>query len=139
MLKIFRNHDDGGGGGKDLDAKLDRLLAAQMKGVAPAGLIARTMARLPKSRTAPIPWWSWAVYAAFFTTTVAGLAYWEWGALASVAGIVLYYIPKLVSLSVAYPTVVLAVVGAFFINALILWFVTADFILKRKFNGVMAR
>jgi hypothetical protein len=123
----------------DLENKLDRLLGSHMKVAAPAGLFTRTMARLPRSRIAPIPWWSWAVYAAFFTTTVAGLAYWEWGALVSVAGLLFLYIPKLIALIARYPTFALMVMAAFVVNALVFWFVAADLVLKKRVNGVMVR
>lgn len=122
-----------------LDEKLDHLLATHMCVPFPPDLIGRTMTRLPQTRALPIPLWSWAVYVGFFSASVFGLAYWEWGALVSALGLLVLYLPKGISLVLEYPTIALWVVAAFLVNALILWLVATDFVLRRNHIGVMTR
>ncbi len=121
-----------------LDRKLDGLLTLEMEVSVPEGLIERTMKRLPEARTAPFPWWAWAVYVGFFTTSVLGFIYWEWEALVSMATRSALVVPKAVALAAQHPYVALAVVGAFFLNALVLWFIAAELVLRKRFAGVMA-
>ena len=122
-----------------LDRKLDALLAQEMEVSVPEGLIDGTMERLPETRTAaPFAWWAWAVYVAFFTTTVLGLVYWEWEALVSLATRSALMVPQAVALAAQYPYVALVVAGAFFVNALVVWFVAAELVLRKRFAGVMA-
>ena len=121
-----------------LDRELDAFLTDAIKMSVPDGLMDRTMKRLPSERRVPLPWWAWGVYVAFFTTAVLGLAYWEQAALVSLAASAALIVPKAVALAAQYPYVTLTVAGAFFINALVGWFVAADLVLRKRLAGVMA-
>jgi hypothetical protein len=83
------------------------------------------------------PWWAWGVYLVFFATAVLGLAYWEQAALVSLASSAVLIVPKAMALAAQYPYVTLAVAGAFFLNALVGWFVAADLVLRKRLAGVM--
>ena len=120
-----------------MDRKLDDVLARAMEVNVPEGLIDRTMERLPEAGSAPFGWWAWATYVAFFATTVLGLAYWEWEALVSLITRSALVLPKVVVLVAQHPYAALAVAGAFFVNALIMRFVAADRVLRKRFTGVM--
>jgi hypothetical protein len=41
-----------------------------------------------------------------------------------------------VALVVQYPYVALAVAGAFFVNALVMWFLAADLVVRKRLAGV---
>ncbi len=80
--------------------------------------------------------WAWAVYVAFFTTAVAGLVYWEWETLVAAMTRGVLMVPKIVALLAQYPYVALAVVGAYFVNALVMWLVAADLVVRKRLAGV---
>ncbi|MDA2932841.1 hypothetical protein MYX82_00705 [Acidobacteria bacterium AH-259-D05] len=134
----FKNWKEGERSETPLDRKLDDLLTRAMEVRVPESLIDRTMERLPEAHTAPFPWWAWAVYVGFFATTVLGLAYWQWGALVALATRAALAVPKGVALAAQYPYVALLVAGAFFLNALLVWFIAADLVLRKRLAGVMA-
>ena len=119
-----------------LDRKLDDVLAQAMEVRLPEGLIGETIKHLPEARSAPFAWWAWATYVAFFTTAVAGLVYWEWETLVSAITRSALMVPKIVVLTAQYPYVALAVAGAFFVNALVMWFVAADLVVRKRLAGV---
>ncbi len=121
-----------------LDRKLDDVLAQAMEVRVPEGLISETLKRLPAVGSAPFAWWAWAAYVAFFVTAVVGLVYWEWEALISAITSSALVVPKMVALTAQYPYVALAVAGAFFVNALVMWFVAADLVVRKRLEGVMA-
>ena len=81
-----------------LDRELDEVLAQSMEVSVPEGLIGKTLKRLPELGSAPFAWWAWAAYVAFFTTAVAGLAYWEWETLVAAMTRVALVVPKIVAL-----------------------------------------
>ncbi|MCZ6770263.1 MAG: hypothetical protein O7D93_13560 [Acidobacteria bacterium] len=134
----FKESEEWERGETPLERKLDGLLAQEMEMSVPEGLIKRTMKRLPEARTANFPWWAWAVYVGFFTTSVVGLIYWEWEALVWMATRSAMVVPKAVALAAQHPYLALAVVGAFFLNALVAWFLAAELVLRKRFAGVMA-
>jgi len=134
----FKESEEWERGETPLERKLDSLLAQEMEMSVPEGLIEHTMRRLPEARTAPFPWWAWAVYVGFFTTSVLGFIYWEWEALVSMATRSALVVPKAVALAAQFPYVALVVAGAFFVNALVLWFIAAELVLRKRFAGVMA-
>ena len=121
-----------------LDRELDALLTDAIRMEVPDGLIASTLRRLPLERSAPLPWWAWGVYVAFFATAVLSLVYWEQAALVSLASSAVVMVTKAVALVTQYPYLALVVAGAFFINALVGWFVAADLVLRKRLAGVMA-
>ena len=121
-----------------LDRELDALLTDAIRMEVPDSLIAATMKRLPLERSAPLPWWAWGVYVAFFATAVLSLVYWEQAALVSLASSAVLMVTKAVALVAQYPYPALVVAGAFFINALVGWFVAADLVLRKRMEGVMA-
>ena len=120
-----------------LDRELDDVLAQAMEVSVPEGLIGKTLKRLPELGSAPFAWWAWAAYVAFFTTAVAGLAYWEWETLVAAMTRVALVVPKIVALFAQYPYVALVVAGAFFVNALVMWLVAADLVVRKRLAGVM--
>ena len=120
-----------------LDRELDEVLAQSMEVSVPEGLIGKTLKRLPELGSAPFAWWAWALYVAFFTTAVAGLVYWEWETLVAAMTRGALMVPKIVALVAQYPYVALAVVGAFFVNALVMWLVAADLVVRKRLAGVM--
>ena len=103
----------------------------------PEGLINKTLKHLPESSSAPFAWWDWAAFVAFFTTAVAGLVYWEWETLVAAMTRGALVVPKIVALVAQYPYVALAVVGAFFLNALVMWLVAADLVVRKRLAVVM--
>jgi len=119
-----------------LDRKLDDVLAQAIQVSVPEGLIGETMKHLPEARSAPFAWWAWATYVAFFTTAVAGLVYWEWETLVWAITRSALMVPKIVALTAQYPYVALAVAGAFFVNALAIWLVAADLVVRKQLAGV---
>ncbi len=119
-----------------LDRELDDVLAQAMEVSVPEGLISKTLKHLPEARTVPFAWWAWALYVAFFTTAVAGLVYGEWETLVSAMTRSALVIPKVVALIAQYPYLALAVVGAFFVNALVMWLVAADLVVRKRLAGV---
>jgi len=119
-----------------LDRELDDVLAQAMEVSVPEGLIGRTIKHLPEVSSAPFAWSAWVAYVAFFTTTVAGLVYWEWETLVAAITRGALVVPKLVALTAQYPYVALAVAGAFFVNALVMWFVAADLVVRKRLAGV---
>ena len=119
-----------------LDRKLDDVLAQAIKVSVPEGLILETMKHLPEARSAPFAWWAWATYVTFFTTAVAGLVYWEWESLVGAITRSALMVPKIVALTAQYPYVALAVAGAFFVNALVMWFAAADLVVRKRLAGV---
>ncbi len=119
-----------------LDRELDEVLAQSMEVSVPEGLIGKTLKRLPELGSAPFAWWAWAAYVAFFTTAVAGLVYWEWETLVAALIRGALVVPKIVALVVQYPYVALAVAGAFFVNALVMWFLAADLVVRKRLAGV---
>ncbi len=121
-----------------LDRKLDDVLAQAMEVRVPEGLISETLKHLPEVGSAPFAWWAWAAYVAFFVAAVVGLVYWEWEALISAMMSSARVIPKIVALIAQYPYVALAVAGAFFVNALVMWLVAADLVVRKRLEGVMA-
>ena len=121
-----------------LDRRLDSLLTDGIKVSVPDSLIEQTMKRLSREQRVSFPWWAWAVYVVFFATAVLGLVYWEQAALVSLALSAVLVVPKAVALAAQYPYLTLAVAGAFFINALVGWFVAADLVLSKRLAGVMA-
>ncbi len=120
-----------------LDRELDEVLAQSMEVSVPEGLIGKTLKRLPELGSAPFAWWAWALYVAFFTTAVAGLVYWEWETLVAAMTRGALVVPKIVALVAQYPYVALVVAGAFFVNALIMWLVAADLVVRKRLAGVM--
>ncbi len=121
-----------------LDRKLDNVLAQAMEVRVPEGLISETLKHLPEVGSAPFAWWAWAAYVAFFVAAVVGLVYWEWEALISAMMSSALVIPKIVALIAQYPYVALAVAGAFFVNALVMWLAAADLVVRKRLAGVMA-
>ena len=121
-----------------LDRKLDDVLAQAMEVRVPEGLISETLKHLPEVGSAPFAWWAWAAYVAFFVAAVLGLVYWEWEALISAITSSALVVPKIVALIAQYPYVALAVAGAFFVNALVMWLVAADLVVRKRLAGVMA-
>ena len=121
-----------------LDRKLDDALAQAMEVRVPEGLISETLKHLPEVGSAPLAWWAWAAYVAFFVTAVVGLVHWEWEALISAITSSALVVPKIVALIAQYPYVALAVAGAFFVNALVMWLVAADLVVRKRLEGVMA-
>ena len=119
-----------------LDRELDEVLAQSMEVSVPEGLIGKTLKRLPELGSAPFAWWAWAAYVAFFTTAVAGLVYWEWETLVAALIRGALVVPKIVALVAQYPYVALAVAGAFFVNALVMWFLAADLVVRKRLAGV---
>ena len=119
-----------------LDRELDEVLAQRMEVSVPEGLIGETMKHLPEVRTAPFAWWSWAAYVVFFTTAVAALVYWEWETLVAEMTRGVLVVPKIVALTAQYPNIALAVAGAFFMNALVMWFMAADLVVRKRLAGV---
>ena len=119
-----------------LDREVDQILAERMQVRVPEGLIGETLKQLPEAGSAPFAWWAWAAYVAFFTTAVAGLVYWEWETLvaAMIQGVLV--IPRIVALVAQYPYLALAVAGAFFVNALVMWFLAADAVVRKRLAGV---
>ncbi len=120
-----------------LDRELDDDQAKAMEVSLPEGLIDETLKHLPDLASAPFAWWDWAAYATFFTTAVAGLAYWEWETLVAAMTRVALVVPKIVALFAQYPYVALVVAGAFFVNALVMWFLAADLVVRKRLAGVM--
>ena len=120
-----------------LDRELDDVLAQAMEVSVPEGLIDETLKHLPEPGSAPFAWWAWALYVAFFTTAVTGLVYWEWETLVAAMTRGALVVPKIVALVAQYPYVALAVVGAFFFNALVMWLVAADLVVRKRLAGVM--
>ena len=125
------------GEGTSLDRELDDVLAQAMEVSVPEGLIDETLKHLPELGSAPFAWWAWALYVAFFTTAVTGLVYWEWETLVAAMTRGALVVPKIVALVAQYPYVALAVVGAFFFNALVMWLVAADLVVRKRLAGVM--
>ena len=121
-----------------LDRKLDDVLAQAMEVRVPEGLISETLKHLPEVASAPFAWWAWAAYVAFFVAAVVGLVYWEWEALISAMMSSALVIPKIVALIAQYPYVALAVAGAFFVNALVMWLAAADRVVHKRLAGVIA-
>ena len=121
-----------------LDRKLDDVLAQAMEVRVPEGLISETLKHLPEVGSAPFAWWAWAAYVAFFVAAVVGLVHWEWEALISAITSSALVVPKIVALIAQYPYVALAVAGAFFVNALVMWLVAADLVVRKRLAGVMA-
>ncbi len=119
-----------------LDRELDDVLAQAMEVSVPEGLIGETLKQLPEAGSAPFAWWAWAAYVAFFTTAVAGLVYWEWETLLAAMTRGALVVPKIVSLVAQYPYLALAVAGAFFLNALVMWLVAADLAVRKQLAGV---
>ncbi len=119
-----------------LDRELDEVLAERMEVSVPEGLISETLTQLPEFGSAPFAWWAWAAYVAFFTTAVAGLVYWEWETLVAAMTRGALVVPKIVALTAQYPYLALAVVGAFFVNALVMWLVAADLVVRKRLAGV---
>jgi len=119
-----------------LDRELDEVLAQSMKVSVPESLIGETLKVLPEVGSAPFAWWAWALYVAFFTTAVVGLVYWEWETLVAAMTRGALVVPKIVALVAQYPYVALAVVGAFFVNALVMWLVAADLVVRKRLAGV---
>ncbi len=119
-----------------LDHELDNVLAQAMEVSVPEGLIGETLKHLPEVSAAPFAWWAWAAYVAFFTTAVAGLVYLEWETLVAAMTRGALVIPKIVALIAQYPYVALAVVGAYFVNALVMWLVAADLVVRKRLAGV---
>ncbi len=119
-----------------LDRELDDVLAQAMRVNVPEGLIGETLKHLPEVSAAPFAWWAWAFYVAFFTTAVAGLVYLEWETLVAAMTRGVLVIPKIVALIAQYPYLALAVVGAFFVNALVMWLVAADLVVRKRLAGV---
>ncbi len=119
-----------------LDRELDDVLAQAMEVSVPEGLIGETLKRLPEAGSAPFAWWAWAAYVAFFTTAVVGLVYWEWETLLAAMTRGVLVIPKIVALVAQYPYLALAVAGAFFVNALVMWFLAADMVVRKRLAGV---
>ncbi len=119
-----------------LDRELDDVLAQAMRVSVPEGLIGETLKHLPEVGSAPFAWWAWAAHVAFFTTAVAGLVYWEWETLVAAMTRGVLVIPKIVALIAQYPYLALAVVGAFFVNALVIWLVAADLVVRKRLAGV---
>lgn len=119
-----------------LDRELDEVLAQRMAVGVPEGLIAETLKKLPEVGSAPFAWWAWAAYVAFFTTAVAGLVYWEWETLIAAMTRGILVVPKIVALVAQYPYLALAVAGAFFVNALVMWFLAADLVVRKRLAGV---
>ncbi len=121
-----------------LDRELDEVLAQSMEVSVPEGLIGKTLKRLPELGSAPFAWWAWTAYVVFFTTAVAGLLYWEGETLVAAMTRGALVVPKIVALTAQYPYVALAVVGAFFVNALVMWFLAADLVVRKRLAGVTA-
>ncbi len=121
-----------------LDRKLDDVLAQAMEVRVPEGLISETLKHLPEVGSAPFAWWAWAAYVAFFVAAVVGLVHWEWEALISAITSSALVVPKIVALIAQYPYVALAVAGAFFVNALVMWLAAADLVVRKRLAGVMA-
>ncbi len=119
-----------------LDRELDDVLAQAMEVSVPEGLIGETLRHLPEIGSPPFAWWAWAAYVAFFTTAVAGLVYWEWETLIAAMTRGALVVPKIVALLAQYPYVALAVAGAFFVNALVMWLVAADLVVRKRLAGV---
>ncbi len=119
-----------------LDRELDDVLAQTMQVSVPEGLISETLKYLPEVGSAPFAWWAWAAYVTFFTTAVAGLVYWEWETLVAAMTRGALVVPKMVSLTAQYPYVALAVAGAFFVNALVMWLVAADLVVRKRLARV---
>ncbi len=119
-----------------LDHELDDVLAQAMEVSVPEGLIGETLKRLPELGSPPFAWWAWAAYVAFFTTAVAGLVYWEWETLVAAMMRGALVVPKLVALVAQYPYLALAIAGAFFVNALVMWLVAADLVVRKRLAGV---
>ncbi len=119
-----------------LDRELDEVLAQSMEVGVPEGLISKTLKNLPQRRSTPFAWWAWAAYVAFFTTAVVGLVYWEWETLVAAMIRGALVVPKMVALTAQYPYIALAVAGAFFVNALVMWFVAADLVVRKRLAGV---
>ncbi len=121
-----------------LDRKLDDVLAQAMEVRVPEGLISETLKHLPEVGSAPFAWWAWAAYVAFFVAAVVGLVHWEWDALISAITSSALVVPKIVALIAQYPFVALAVAGAFFVNALVMWLVAAALVVRKRLEGVRA-
>ncbi len=119
-----------------LDRELDDVLAQAMEVSVPEGLVSETLKRLPELGSAPFAWWAWAAYVAFFTTAVAGLVSWEWETLVAEMTRGALVVPKIVALTAQYPNIALAVAGAFFMNALVMWFMAADLVVRKRLAGV---
>ena len=119
-----------------LDREVDQILAERMQVSVPKGLIGETLKQLPEAGSAPFAWWAWATYVAFFTTAVAGLVYWEWETLVAAMMRGVLVVPKIVALVAQYPYLALAVAGAFFVNALVMWFLAADAVVRKRLAGV---
>jgi len=119
-----------------LDHELDDVLAQAMEVSVPEDLIGETLKRLPELGSAPFAWWAWAAYVAFFTTAVVGLVYWEWETLVAAMMRGALVVPKIVALVAQYPYLALAIAGAFFVNALVMWFVAADLVVRKRLAGV---
>ncbi len=119
-----------------LDHELDDVLAQAMEVSVPEGLIGETLKRLPELGSAPFAWWAWAAYVAFFTTAVVGLVYWEWETLVAAMMRGALVVPKIVALVAQYPYLALAIAGAFFVNALVMWLVAADLVVRKRLAGV---
>ena len=120
-----------------LDRELDDVLAQAMEVSVPEGLIDKTLKHLPELGSAPFAWWDWATYVAFFSTAVAGLVYLELETLVAAMTRVALVVPKIVALLAQYPYVALVVAGAFFVNALVMWLVAADLVVRKRLAGVM--
>jgi hypothetical protein len=119
-----------------LDRELDEVLAERMEVSVPEGLIGETLKRLPEAGSAPFAWWAWAAYVAFFTTAVASLVYWEGETLVAAITRSALMVPKIVALVDQYPYLALAIAGAFFVNALVMWFLAADLVVRKRLAGV---
>ncbi len=119
-----------------LDHELDDVLAQAMEVSVPEDLIGETLKRLPELGSAPFAWWAWAAYVAFFTTAVVGLVYWEWETLVAAMMRGALVVPKIVALVAQYPYLALAIAGAFFVNALVMWLVAADLVVRKRLAGV---
>ena len=119
-----------------LDRELDDVLAQSMEVSVPEGLIGETLRHLPEIGSSPFAWWAWAAYVTFFTTAVVGLVYWEWETLVAAMTRSALVVPKIVALLAQYPYVALVVAGAFFVNALVMWLVAADLVVRKRLAGV---
>ncbi len=120
-----------------LERELNEVLAESMEVSVPEGLIRETLRQLPEIGSAPFAWWAWSAYVAFFTTAVAGLVYWEWETLVAAMTRGALVVPKIVALVAQYPYLALAIAGAFFVNALVMWLVAADLVVRKRLAGVM--
>ena len=121
-----------------LDRRLEELLEESLAVDLPEGLIERTMRRLPETQRVSFPWWAWAAYVSFFAISVTGLVLWQWNALVSAVTSLALMGPKLVVLAAAYPYVALIVAGAFLLDTLVVWFLAADLVLRKRLAGAAA-